>query len=128
MKKAKWMAMVVAMVMVATMSVAAPRHDSAVLLVDVSGTVGEEGELNGAIELLRDMNSRFPDYVQSGGIMTFGNQTRPQLNWVLPTADYNESSLDGSLSGLGAGNGPTPIGAALRAVAPGVESAKGKKR
>lgn len=126
MKKAKWVGIALSVIMIASMSVAAEKHDSAVLVVDVSGTVGDEGQLSGGVKLLRDMNSRFPDYVQSAGVFTFGNQERPQLRWELPVADYNESSVDSSLAGLKEGRGPTPVGVALHTLAPGVEQAKGK--
>jgi len=110
-----------------TVSIAQQRHDSAVFLIDVSSTVSDQGTVKKAKDLATAMNKKFPDYVQSAGAMTFGNLKIPQLNWIAPVIDYDRAGLDRALSGIVEGKGSTPIGAAIYAVADGLEKAKGKK-
>ncbi len=105
---------------------AAGNHDSAVFLVDVSGTVIDEGKIGEARRIVEEMNKKFPDDVKSGGLMTFGNLEYPQLRWLEPTGDYDRQDISGAAKDMEGGNGPTPIGASLMGSKDGVKSAKGK--
>jgi len=106
---------------------AGDRHDSAVLLVDVSSTVSDRNLVPEARKIAQDMNAKFPDYVQSGGLLTFGNLHPSQNNWLGPVQDYQRAVLDGAIAKISEGKGSTPIGSALGASKEGLEKAKGKK-
>ncbi len=119
--------LLVAVVIVSIKAFGAERHDSAVFLIDVSGTVSSKDSVATARKISSDMNQRFPDYVMSAGAMVFGNLARPQQEWVAPVKDYDRAELDKALSGLKEGNGSTPLGFAIRTTDQGLARAQGKK-
>ena len=76
MKTVAWAVMGAAMVaLLSSSSWARERHDSAVLVMDVSGTIKNTGAVAEAQRLVEGMNERFPDYVKSAGMLTFDSST-----------------------------------------------------
>lgn len=114
------------LLLVAGQGYARDRHDSAVFVVDVSGTVSDSGEVKEAQTIIGGMNERFPDYVKSAGILTFGNFREAQLIWPAPVAKYSRVTIDQAVNGLRGADGPTPLGAALRKSEEGLSQAQGK--
>lgn len=102
------------------------RHDSAVFVVDVSGTVSDTGDLKVAQNIVTGMNERFPDYVKSAGLLAFGRAKEAQLGWAAPVERYSRASIDQAATGLQGSDGPTPLGAALRKVDEGLALAQGR--
>jgi OmpA-OmpF porin, OOP family len=124
MKRAAVMAGLV--LLVSVLAYARERHDSAVFVVDVSGTVNDSGEVKEAQGIVGGMNERFPDYVKSAGILTFGKAREAQLEWAAPVARYSRVTIDQAAESLRGTDGPTPLGAAMRKVEDGLAQAQGK--
>lgn len=102
------------------------QHDSAVFVVDVSGTVSGGAEVAEAAGIVKDMNSRFPSYVKSAGLMVFGNLHIPQQDWLFGVSKWDRGELDAAAGRISVGSGPTPIGAAIAFAGKGLEKSRGK--
>jgi OmpA-OmpF porin, OOP family len=122
----KWALVLVVLLVLAGRSWARDRHDSAVFVVDVSGTVTNAGDVKAAQSIIEGMNERFPDYVKSAGTLTFGKAREAQLMWAAPVEKYSRVAIDQGALGLRGTDGPTPLGAALRKVDQGLDLAVGK--
>lgn len=126
MKKVSTVLVLVMALMLAVSAGARERHDSALFVVDVSDTISESGNVTEAKRIVREMNEKFPDYVQSSGLMEFGNFHNPQIEWLQPVENWDRGALDNDASRLEEGEGATPIGAAMCASNEGLEKSKGK--
>jgi len=126
MKGFKLFAAIIALVLVSGAAFAQKKHDSAVMVVDVSETVVNSNDVSTAKQVLLDMNSKFPDYVKSGGVMVFGKILPPTSEWKMPVTRWNSSQTASAIRHIKDGNGGTAIGAALKCAAPGVDKAQGK--
>ncbi|HUT56055.1 MAG TPA: OmpA family protein [bacterium] len=102
------------------------RHDSAVFVVDVSGTVSGGAEVAEAAGIVKDMNSRFPSYVKSAGLMVFGNLHIPQQEWLYGVGNWDRGGLDAATGKISMGGGPTPIGAAIVSAGDELKKSQGK--
>lgn len=126
MKKALMVFALVLALLPAGSALSADRHDSALYVVDISGTVESMGAVSEARRVVQDMNGRFPDYVQSAGLLAFGELKREQLDWLLPVTGYNREELARAAGLLEGSEGPTPLGAAMYEAGKGLESSLGK--
>ncbi len=126
MKEGRLIAIVAAVILISTAAIAQDRHDSAVMVVDVSETTSSSDDITQAKRILSDMNSKFPGYVESAGLMVFGNLTPPTSEWIMPVTDWDRSSTANAINRVREGKGGTAIGASLQSAAPGVEKAEGK--
>jgi outer membrane protein OmpA-like peptidoglycan-associated protein len=118
-----------ALVLVLTAAVpgwAQVRHDSAIFMVDVSGTMSDAKQVPLEKKLVQDMNARFPSYVKSGGLMTFGHKEGPQMNWWYPVGKWDKARFDAAAAKIVDGNGTTPIGSALEEVRDKISKSEGK--
>ena len=114
------------MLLVPVLAAGQTAHDSAIFLMDVSGTVEGTQGFEQAKEVTTDMLDRFPDYVSDAGVMSFGHARKPQIRDDRGVAAWDKSAMKAAISGIEEGNGPTPIGSALTASADGIEKAEGK--
>jgi len=126
MKKSKVAALALILLLLGSAAWAQQRHDSVVMVVDVSQSVGVQDQVTEAKNILQDMNRRFPNYVQDAGVMVFGNQQPPTTEWMLPVRNYDRQAVAGALASVQKGDGPTPIGFSLKQAAAGVDQARGK--
>ncbi len=107
-------------------ALARERHESAVFVVDVSGTIVDVGAMVQAKRIVADLNERFPDYVESAGLMYFGGLHVNQQDWLADVSDYRRDEIARAAGSLVGTEGPTPIGAALRKSDEGLDLARGK--
>ena len=126
MQKTAWLLLLLLAALAAQPGKAQTRHDSAVFLTDVSGTVSDSSKAAESARIVKDMNERFPSYVKSAGLMVFGNNRMPQLDWLYDVAKWDQSGLDAAAAKIAAGKGSTPIGAALSASDAGLKKSEGK--
>ncbi len=112
--------------LVGTAAQARERHDSIVFVVDISGTVSENGQVPVSRDVIRSMNAKFPDYVKDAAIMTFGDLEYPQMEYVLPASDWDREGLDNNIGYIKEGEGSTPLGTAVDGSDEGVTKAEGK--
>jgi OOP family OmpA-OmpF porin len=102
------------------------QHDSAVFVVDVSGTVSGGAGVSDAASIVKDMNSRFPSYVKSAGLMTFGNLHAPQQVWLYDVSAWDKAGFDAAAAKISMGGGPTPIGMAVVTAGNELKKSQGK--
>ncbi len=122
--KAKVFTFLVVSLLLAAPAWSQTQHDSAVFVIDVSQTT--DSQTAEAVKIVRDMNQRFPDDVQSAGALIFGGNLPPTLSWVSEVQSWDRSGLDAALSGIKNGGGPTPMGLAMRMAGDGLSQAQGK--
>jgi len=111
-----------------TIAFAQDGHDSAIFIVDVSNSLNSPDVAQG-IQILKDMNSKFPDYVKTIGIITLGNYQFPRTlkpKWVMPVTPYNRNAVAQSLDKISSEFGRTPIGDALVLSETGLSKSEGK--
>jgi len=119
---------VIFLLVLVSIGMAQEEHESVVILLDVSRSVAEQ-DLSQAVKILKDMNSRFPDYVRSAGLMTFGVHKyvmTAKPAWNLPVTAYDRNSLAQALDEVVSSTGSTPLGVALKCAREGIEQSLGK--
>jgi len=102
------------------------RHDSIIFITDVSWTMSQDKHVPAAKKLVLDMNDRFPSYVKSAGLLTFGHKEGPQMNWWYPVGAWDQAGFKTAAGKIVDGNGTTPIGAALEESKDDVSKSQGK--
>ena len=88
-------------------------HENGIFLVDVSGTVSESPYVIESKIILQKINSSLPDHVKSTGLLTFGNVSYPQSEWLLEFGPHNKDAFFMATKKISGVDGPTPIGSAI---------------
>ncbi len=113
-------------VMAALPVLAQDRHDSILFVTDVSWTMSQGKHVPAAKKLVQDMNDRFPSYVKSAGLLTFGHKDGPQMNWWYPVSAWDRARFKTAAGKIVDGNGTTPIGASLEEARDALAYSRGK--
>ncbi|MBU1627577.1 OmpA family protein [bacterium] len=126
--KLKIILIVAVLLLLNTIAIAQESHDSALFVVDVSNSLNTSDVAQG-VKILKDMNSKFPDYVKTTGILTFGNYRFPMTlkpQWVSQVAPYDRNAIAQALDKITSENGRTPIADGLVGSEEGLDKSEGK--
>lgn len=93
------------------------RHDSVLFVADVSMSMSQDKYVRLEKKLIQDMNARFPSYVKSAGLLTFGHRKEPrmepQMNWWFPVGTWDRASFGAAAGKIVKATGHSPIGDSL---------------
>jgi OmpA-OmpF porin, OOP family len=120
--------LVVVVLSLASILYAQERHDSCVFVFDISESLSVNDVTQG-VGIAKNMNSKFPDYVQSVGLLEFGKREgfkNLKPDWVFPVDKWERNAFGLAFDKLAAANGRTPLGVALESAKEGVDKAAGK--
>jgi OmpA-OmpF porin, OOP family len=127
MKKSYVAWLVLVLLAVSTAMAAAPvRHDSILFLNDVSWSVKSKGLVPPEKKIISGMAERFPGYVKSAGLMSFGQQCGKGYKWLLPVGAYDAQSFSSAANSIKSENGSTPLGFVLRKSDEGLKNSQGR--